>query len=141
MPRWQKFPRIIRWSSLHHLVLTEQTKDAGTAPRDYMVFHSTTHEYVLDYQQGDILLLHGRCRLGYQAMPILSSNRWPMAPPRLCLKASTTYRTPWRFWEVCEKHKMNILYSAPTAIRSPLGSEINMWKMRDPFPARAGFGG
>ena len=40
----------------------------------------------------------------------------------LMFEGVPTYPTPARFWQVCEKHKVNIFYTAPTAIRALMGA-------------------
>ena len=39
----------------------------------------------------------------------------------LIFEGVPTYPTPSRFWEVCDTHKVNIFYTAPTAIRALMG--------------------
>ncbi len=45
-------------------------------------YASMTHHYVFDYHDGDVLLVHRRCRLGYRAFVILSTAPLRMAPSR-----------------------------------------------------------
>ncbi|MEP6647377.1 MAG: AMP-binding protein, partial [Saprospiraceae bacterium] len=42
-----------------------------------------------------------------------------------------SYPTPSRFWEICEKHKVNIFYTAPTAIRSLMAAGDEFTKGHD----------
>jgi len=83
----------------------------------YMVYASMTHEYVFDYHDGDVYwctadvgwvtghsyivygpLANGAVTLMFEGVPT-----WPDSS---------------RFWQVVEKHKVNIFYTAPTAIRA-----------------------
>ena len=83
----------------------------------YMVYASMTHQYVFDYHDGDIYwctadvgwvtghsyivygpLANGAVTLMFEGVPT-----WPDSS---------------RFWQVVEKHKVNIFYTAPTAIRA-----------------------
>jgi acetyl-CoA synthetase len=65
----------------------------------YLLFASMTHQYVFDYHDGDIYWC--TADVGWVTIPT-----WPDAS---------------RFWSVCEKHKVNIFYTAPTAIRALMG--------------------
>jgi acetyl-CoA synthetase len=83
----------------------------------YMVYASMTHQYVFDYHDGDVYwctadvgwvtghsyivygpLANGAVTLMFEGVPT-----WPDSS---------------RFWQVVEKHKVNIFYTAPTAIRA-----------------------
>ena len=63
------------------------------------------------------LLVHRRCRLGHR--PQLH-RLWPAANGAITLmfEGVPNYPTNSRFWEVIDKHKVNIFYTAPTAIRA-----------------------
>ena len=83
----------------------------------YMVYTSMTHQYVFDYHDGDVYwcaadvgwvtghsyivygpLANGALTVMYEGLP-----NWPDAS---------------RIWQVIDKHQVNILYTAPTAIRA-----------------------
>jgi acetyl-CoA synthetase len=83
----------------------------------YMVYASMTHKYVFDYQDGDVYwcaadvgwitghsyivygpLANGAITTMFEGLP-----NWPNAS---------------RIWEIIDKHSINILYTAPTAIRA-----------------------
>ena len=83
----------------------------------YMVYASYTHEIIFDYHDNDIYwctadvgwvtghsyivygpLANGATTLMFEGVPNYPSNS--------------------RFWEVCDKHSVNIFYTAPTAIRA-----------------------
>ncbi len=83
----------------------------------YLVFASMTHEYVFDYQPGDVYWCtadvgwvtgHSYIVYGPLANGAIS----------LMFEGVPNYPTTSRFWEVCDKHQVNICYTAPTAIRA-----------------------
>jgi len=83
----------------------------------YLVYAAMTHEYVFDYHPGDIYWctadvgwVTGHSYIGYG----------PLANGAVTLmfEGVPNYPTASRFWEVCDKHKVNICYTAPTAIRA-----------------------
>jgi acetyl-CoA synthetase len=87
----------------------------------YLVYASMTHQYVFDYHPGDIYWctadvgwVTGHSYIVYGPL----SN----GATSLMFEGIPTYPTPARFWEVIDKHKVNIFYTAPTAIRSLMGA-------------------
>jgi len=83
----------------------------------YLVFAAMTHEYVFDYHPGDVYWCtadvgwvtgHSYIVYGPLANGAIS----------LMFEGVPNYPTSSRFWEVCDKHNVNICYTAPTAIRS-----------------------
>ena len=83
----------------------------------YMVYASITHQYVFDYHDGDIYWctadvgwVTGHSYIVYG----------PLANGAITLmfEGVPTYPDSSRFWRVVEKHKVNIFYTAPTAIRA-----------------------
>jgi len=83
----------------------------------YMVYASMTHQYVFDYHDGDIYWctadvgwVTGHSYIVYG----------PLANGAITLmfEGVPTYPDSSRFWRVVEKHKVNIFYTAPTAIRA-----------------------
>ncbi len=87
----------------------------------YLVWVSLTHQLIFDYHDGDIYwcaadvgwvtghsyivygpLANGAITVMYEGVP-----NWP---------------TPSRIWEVIDKHKINIVYTAPTALRALMGA-------------------
>ncbi len=83
----------------------------------YMVYASMTHEYVFDYHPGDVYWCtadvgwvtgHSYIVYGPLANGAIS----------LMFEGVPNYPSSSRFWEVCDKHKVNICYTAPTAIRA-----------------------
>jgi acetyl-CoA synthetase len=83
----------------------------------YLVYVSITHQYVFDYHDGDIYWctadvgwVTGHSYIVYGPL----SN----GAVTLMFEGVPNYPTTSRFWEVCDKHKVNIIYTAPTAIRA-----------------------
>ncbi|WP_374087255.1 acetate--CoA ligase [Methylomicrobium lacus] len=83
----------------------------------YLLYAAITHKYVFDYQDGDIYWC--TADIGW-----VTGHSYVIYGP-LCNGATTlmfegipTYPGPDRFWRVVDKHKVNIFYTAPTAIRA-----------------------
>ncbi|HEY6858584.1 MAG TPA: acetate--CoA ligase [Pseudolabrys sp.] len=83
----------------------------------YLVYSAITHQYVFDYHDGDIYWctadvgwVTGHSYIVYGPL----SN----GAISLMFEGVPNYPTSSRFWEVCDKHKVNIIYTAPTAIRA-----------------------
>ncbi len=83
----------------------------------YLVFASVTHEFVFDYHPGDVYWctadvgwVTGHTYIVYG----------PLANGAISMmfEGVPNYPTSSRFWEVCDKHDVNICYTAPTAIRA-----------------------
>ena len=83
----------------------------------YLVYAAITHEYVFDYHPGDVYWCtadvgwvtgHSYIVYGPLANGAIS----------LMFEGVPNYPTSSRFWEVCDKHNVNICYTAPTAIRA-----------------------
>ena len=83
----------------------------------YLVFASMTHQYVFDYHDGDVYWctadvgwVTGHSYIVYG----------PLANGAITLmfEGVPNYPDASRFWQVVDKHKVNIFYTAPTAIRA-----------------------
>jgi acetyl-CoA synthetase len=83
----------------------------------YMVYASMTHQYVFDYHDGDVYWctadvgwVTGHSYIVYG----------PLANGAITLmfEGVPNYPDFSRFWQVCDKHSVNIFYTAPTAIRA-----------------------
>ncbi|WP_420860006.1 acetate--CoA ligase [Marivivens marinus] len=90
----------------------------------YLVWAAMTHEYVFDYHDGDIYWctadvgwVTGHSYIVYGPLANGATT--------LMFEGVPTYPDVGRFWAVCEKHKVNQFYTAPTAIRALMahGSE------------------
>ncbi|MEZ5881843.1 MAG: acetate--CoA ligase [Nitratireductor sp.] len=87
----------------------------------YLVYASMTHEYVFDYHEGDIYWctadvgwVTGHSYIVYG----------PLANGAITLmfEGVPNYPDASRFWQVVDKHQVNIFYTAPTAIRALMGA-------------------
>ena len=83
----------------------------------YGVWTATTFAYVFDYQPGevfwctaDIGWITGHSYIAYG--PLLNGAT------QVVFEGVPSYPDHGRFWEVVDRHKVNILYTAPTAIRA-----------------------
>ncbi len=83
----------------------------------YLVYAAMTHEYVFDYHPGDVYWCtadvgwvtgHSYIVYGPLANGAIS----------LMFEGVPNYPSSARFWQVCDKHNVNICYTAPTAIRA-----------------------
>ena len=99
---------------------TGKPKGVQHSTGGYLVYASLTHKYIFDYREGDIYwctadvgwvtghsyivygpLANGATTLMYEGVP--------------------TYPDYSRFWKICEKHRVNQFYTAPTVIRALMG--------------------
>ncbi len=83
----------------------------------YLLYAMTTHRYVFDYHDGDIYWctadigwITGHSYIAYGPLANGATT--------LMFEGVPNYPTMSRVWEVCDKHKVNIFYTAPTAIRA-----------------------
>jgi acetyl-CoA synthetase len=87
----------------------------------YLVFASMTHQYVFDYHDGDIYWCTADVGWVTGHSYILYG---PLAngATTLMFEGVPNYPDNSRFWNVVDKHKVNIFYTAPTAIRALMGA-------------------
>ncbi|MEY3393274.1 MAG: hypothetical protein RL498_181 [Pseudomonadota bacterium] len=83
----------------------------------YLVYASMTHQYIFDYKDGDIYWctadigwVTGHSYIVYGPL----SN----GATTLVFEGVPSYPDASRFWQVIDKHKVNIFYTAPTALRA-----------------------
>ena len=83
----------------------------------YLLQSAMTHKLIFDYKEGDIYWctadvgwITGHSYIVYG--PLLNGAT------TLMFEGIPTYPKPSRFWEIIDKHKVNIFYTAPTAIRA-----------------------
>ena len=114
-----------RGSPVHPLYLGPTGKPKGVlhTTGGYLVYVALTHEYVFDYHEGDVYRYRRR-RLGHRAQ----LHRLRTARERaisVMFEGVPNYPDASRFWQVVDKHQVNIFYTAPTAIRAlmRLGAE------------------
>ena len=90
----------------------------------YMIYTSQTHKYIFDYQENDVYFC--TADIGW-----VTGHSYIIYGPlangatTLMFEGVPNYPTVSRFWEIVDKHKVNIFYTAPTAIRALMaeGSE------------------
>jgi len=83
----------------------------------FMVYAAMTHELVFDYHDGDVFWctadvgwVTGHSYIVYGPLANGATT--------LIFEGTPTYPAYGRFWAVCDKHKVNQFYTAPTAIRA-----------------------
>jgi acetyl-CoA synthetase len=86
----------------------------------YLLYAAATHKYVFDYHDGDIYWCTADVGWVTGHSYILYG---PLAngATTLMFEGLPTYPDASRHWQVVDKHKVNIYYTAPTAIRALLG--------------------
>ncbi len=100
---------------------TGQPKGVLHTTGGYLVFASMTHQYVFDYHEGDIYWctadvgwVTGHSYIVYGPLANGATS--------LMFEGVPNYPDAGRFWQVVDKHKVNIFYTAPTAIRALMGA-------------------
>ncbi|HML12893.1 MAG TPA: acetate--CoA ligase [Xanthobacteraceae bacterium] len=96
---------------------TGQPKGVLHTTGGYHVFVAMTHQYVFDYHDGDMYWctadigwVTGHSYIVYGPLANGATT--------LMFEGVPNYPTVSRFWEVVDKHKVNTIYTAPTAIRA-----------------------
>src|SRR3990170_2294235 len=96
---------------------TGQPKGVLHTSGGYLVFAAATHQYVFDYHDGDIYWctadvgwVTGHSYIVYGPLANGATT--------LMFEGVPNYPDSSRFWQVIDKHKVNIFYTAPTAIRA-----------------------
>lgn len=104
---------------------TGQPKGVLHTTGGYLVYTSFTHEMVFDYHEGDVYFcaadigwITGHSYIVYGPL----SNR----AITLMFESIPTYPDFGRYWQVIDKHQVNLFYTAPTALRA-LMKEGNDW--------------
>jgi acetyl-CoA synthetase len=100
---------------------TGQPKGVLHTTGGYLVWAAMTHQYVFDYHDGDIYWCTADVGWVTGHTYILYG---PLAngATTLMFEGIPTFPSISRFWEVVDKHQVNIFYTAPTAIRSLMGA-------------------
>ncbi len=99
---------------------TGQPKGVLHTSGGYLVFAAMTHQYVFDYHDGDIYWctadvgwVTGHSYIVYGPLANGATT--------LIFEGVPSYPDASRFWQVVDKHKVDIFYTAPTAIRALMG--------------------
>ncbi|MBN8993977.1 MAG: acetate--CoA ligase [Rhizobiales bacterium] len=87
----------------------------------YLVYMAMTHQYVFDYHDGDIYWctadigwVTGHSYIVYGPLANGATT--------LMFEGVPNYPDASRFWQVVDKHQVNIIYTAPTALRALMGA-------------------
>jgi len=87
----------------------------------YLLYATMTHKYTFDYQEGDIYWctadvgwVTGHSYIVYGPLANGATS--------LMFEGIPNYPDASRFWQVVDKHQVNIFYTAPTAIRALMGA-------------------
>ena len=109
---------------------TGQPKGVVHTSGGYLVYASMTQEYVFDYHDGDIFWctadvgwVTGHSYIVYGPLANGATT--------IMFEGVPTYPDAGRFWAVCEKHKVNQFYTAPTAIRALMGKGTELVEKYD----------
>jgi len=96
----------------------------------YLLYTAMTHKYVFDYHDGDVYWC--TADIGW-----VTGHSYVVYGP-LCNGATTlmfegipTYPAADRFWQIVDKHQVNIFYTAPTAIRALMAQGDDFVKNTD----------
>ena len=96
---------------------TGKPKGALHTTGGYLVYASLTHELVFDYREGDVYWctadvgwVTGHSYIVYGPLANGATT--------LMFEGVPNYPSVSRFWEIVDKHKVDIFYTAPTAIRA-----------------------
>jgi len=83
----------------------------------YIVYAALTHEWVFDYKEGDVYWctadvgwITGHSYIVYGPLANGATS--------VIFEGVPTYPSPARFWQIIDKHQVNIFYTAPTALRT-----------------------
>ena len=96
---------------------TGNPKGALHTTGGYLLYTAMTHQYVFDYHDGDIYWC--TADIGW-----VTGHSYIVYGPlangaiTVMFEGIPTYPNASRFWQVVDKHKVNILYTAPTVIRA-----------------------
>ena len=96
---------------------TGQPKGVVHTSGGYLTYAAMTHQYTFDYHDGDIFWctadvgwVTGHSYIVYGPLANGATT--------IMFEGVPTYPDAGRFWEVCQKHKVNQFYTAPTALRA-----------------------
>jgi acetyl-CoA synthetase len=100
---------------------TGQPKGVVHTSGGYLVYAAMTHQLIFDYHEGDIYWctadvgwVTGHSYIVYGPLANGATT--------LMFEGVPNHPDPSRFWQVVDKHGVNIIYTAPTAIRALMGA-------------------
>ncbi len=109
---------------------TGKPKGVVHSSAGYMVWTAYTFVNVFQYQKGDVHFctadigwITGHSYIAYGPLAAGATS--------LMFEGVPTWPDAGRFWDIVDKHKVNILYTAPTAIRSLMGFGLEPLKGKD----------
>ena len=109
---------------------TGQPKGVLHTSGGYILYAAMTHKYVFNYHDGDIYWctadvgwVTGHSYIIYGPLANGATT--------LMFEGVPTYPDAGRFWQVVDKHQVNIFYTAPTAIRALMGQGDDFVKQSD----------
>ncbi|WP_433989314.1 Acetyl-coenzyme A synthetase (plasmid) [Pseudoseohaeicola sp. NH-UV-7] len=112
---------------------TGQPKGVVHTSGGYLAYAAMTHELVFDYHEGDVFWctadvgwVTGHSYIVYGPLANGATT--------IMFEGVPTYPDAGRFWAVCEKHKVNQFYTAPTAIRALMAAgddPVNAYDLSD----------
>lgn len=109
---------------------TGKPKGVVHSTAGYMVWTNYTFVNVFQYKQGDVHFctadigwITGHSYIVYGPLSAGGTS--------LMFEGVPTYPNAGRFWDIVDRHKVNILYTAPTAIRSLMGFGLEPLKGKD----------
>ena len=96
----------------------------------YSLYAAMTHKYVFDYKDGEIYWctadagwITGHSYIFYGPLANGATT--------LVFEGVPTYPDAGRFWDVCDKHQVNVFYTAPTAIRALMSQGDSFVESKD----------
>ncbi|KPM48072.1 acetate--CoA ligase [Jiulongibacter sediminis] len=96
----------------------------------YMVYSTYSFQNVFQYDPGDVYFctadigwITGHSYIIYGPLAAGATS--------IMFEGVPTYPDAGRFWDIVERHKVNIFYTAPTAIRSLMGFGKEFWENKD----------
>ncbi|WP_299504755.1 acetate--CoA ligase [uncultured Roseobacter sp.] len=112
---------------------TGQPKGVVHTSGGYLTYAAMTHEITFDYHDGDVFWctadvgwVTGHSYIVYGPLANGATT--------IMFEGVPTYPDAGRFWAVCEKHKVNQFYTAPTAIRALMAAgddPVNQYDLSD----------
>ena len=96
---------------------TGQPKAVAHCTAGYMVYAATTFKYIFDYHEDDVFYCTADCGwiTGHSYLtygPMLNGAT------QVVFEGIPVHPDPSRFWDMVEKHRVTIFYTAPTAVRT-----------------------
>ncbi|MEE8189157.1 MAG: acetate--CoA ligase, partial [Kiloniellales bacterium] len=107
---------------------TGQPKGVLHTTGGYMVYTNITFEYIFDYHEGDVFWCTADAGWITADAGWITGHSYIVYGPlsngaiNVMFEGVPNYPDAARFWQICDKYKINIFYTAPTAIRALMGA-------------------